>query len=339
MSTLIESLYKLSIDFERESKDISSLDELETLRLKYLSKNGLLAFLTLLMRDIPKEDKPLVGKELNIVKEQLENAYNQVKEKLDKELFDKQLKESKIDVTQRGVDFNLGTIHPLTRLTWEIEDIFLSLGFSICDGPELESDHYNFDLLGIPKNHPARTMHDSFYVNDTLLLRTHTSPVQVRVMEQSHQKEIRIIAPGKTYRRDTDDSTHSHQFMQMEGLVVGKDVSFANLLYYLEVIAKRIFSEESKIRLRPSYFPFTEPSVEVDVLITKNGISRYIEVLGAGMVSPEVLRHGGYDSKIYNGFAFGVGLERIAMIKYGIDNIKHFYNNDIRFLRQFRGVR
>ena len=252
-----------------------------------------------------------------------------------------------IDVTLPGRHIEMGSKHPLTRTVEEIEDLFLGLGYEIVDGYEVEQDYYNFEALNLPKSHPARDMQDSFYITEETLMRTHTSPVQARTMEKCNgQGPVKIICPGKVYRRDSDDATHSHQFMQIEGLVVDKSIKMSGLKGTLELVAKRLFGAEREIRLRPSYFPFTKPSVEVDVSCFKckgQGCNvckhtGWIEILGAGMVHPNVLEMAGLDSKEYSGFAFGVGADRIAMLKYGIEDIRHFYTNDVRFLDQFKAV-
>jgi phenylalanyl-tRNA synthetase alpha chain len=334
---MIEEIQSLTKAFKEELNHVESLSQLEELRIKYLAKNGQLSTIMEALKNLSKEEKPVVGKLLNVTKDELENAYLTKKESLENKDFDEKIKSESIDVSAECSAFGKGTIHPLNRVIALVEDAFIGLGFTVEDGPEVETDHYNFELLGVPKGHPARSMQDTFYLTETTLLRSQTSPVQARTMQRVSPKNIRIICPGKTYRRDNDDATHSHQFMQIEGLVIEKGITFANLLYYLEVIAKKIFPQAQGVRLRPSYFPFTEPSCEVDVKITKDGVTKYIEVLGAGLVSPEVLRNGGYNPKKYSGFAFGVGVERITMLKYGIDNIKNFYLNDVRFLKQIRG--
>lgn len=242
---------------------------------------------------------------------------------------------------------SIGAKHPLTRTVEEIEDLFLGLGYEIVEGFEVEQDYYNFEALNLPKSHPARDMQDSFYITDEILMRTHTSPVQARTMEQRNgEGPVKILCPGKVYRRDSDDATHSHQFTQIEGLVVDENIKMSDLKGTLELLAKQLFGEDREIRLRPSYFPFTEPSVEVDVSCFKCGGSGcnvckqtgWIEILGAGMVHPNVLEKAGFDSNKYSGFAFGMGPDRIAMLKYGIEDIRHFYTNDVRFLNQFKAV-
>ena len=238
----------------------------------------------------------------------------------------------------------LGGQNPFYVVRDEIIDIFLNMGFEVADGPEVETDLFNFELLNIPQDHPARDMQDTFYISDSVLLRTHTSPVQAHTMKAAEGKPIRIICPGKTYRRDDDDATHSHQFAQIEGLVIDKDINIGHLKATLELFAKKMFGEKREIRLRPSYFPFTEPSVEVDITCANcdgKGCSMckgtgYIEILGGGMVHPNVLKMNGYDPEKYSGFAFGIGIERVAILRYGIDDIRKFYQNDIRFLRQYR---
>ena len=249
-----------------------------------------------------------------------------------------------IDVTLPARKIKQGNHHPLTRIIEEMEDIFIGLGYKVAEGPEVETDNYNFEKLNLPKGHPARDMQDSFYITEEILLRTHTSPVQARTMEKHEGKgPVKIICPGKVYRRDNDDATHSHQFMQIEGLVIDENISMSDLKGTLEVFVKKIFGQDREIRLRPSFFPFTEPSVEVDLsckICHGKGCNvckqtGWIEILGGGMVHPRVLEMSGFDSKKYSGFAFGIGVERIAMLKYGVDDIRHFYTNDLRFLKQF----
>jgi phenylalanyl-tRNA synthetase alpha chain len=260
-----------------------------------------------------------------------------------KELEAKLARET-IDITLPGKEGSVGARNPFYVIEEEMIEIFLGMGFEIADGPEVESDHYNFELMNIPKDHPSRDMQDTFYIDDNNLLRTHTSPVQARVMQAKKEGPIRVICPGKTYRRDDDDATHSHQFAQIEGLVVDKDINIGHLKATLELFVKKMFGEKREIRLRSSYFPFTEPSVEVDITCANCGGkgcsmckgTGYIEILGAGMVHPNVLKMSGYDPEVYSGFAFGVGIERVAILRYGIDDIRKFYQNDVRFIRQFK---
>ncbi|MBN3490794.1 phenylalanine--tRNA ligase subunit alpha [Acholeplasma equirhinis] len=333
-----EKIEALVSQLEAEIKDTNSLDQIEAIRVKYLGKSGELTQMMPLIKTLPNEEKPTFGKWINDAKVAMESMITNAKnEVLAKELDFKLAKES-IDVTLPGYQFKQASIHPLSLVIEDLEDYFIGQGFNVAEGPELEQDLYNFEMMNLAKGHPAREMHDSFYVTETELMRTHTSPVQARFMLQAAGNPIAIISPGKTYRRDPDDATHSHQFMQCEGLVVGENISFANLKAVLLGMARHLFGEAREIRLRPSYFPFTEPSVEVDVMFTKkDGSKRWIEVLGAGMVHPNVLKMGGYNPEVMNGFAFGIGVERIAILKYGIDDIRNFYTNDRRFLNQFKG--
>ena len=266
---------------------------------------------------------------------------------LEQELLQARLEQEKVDVTLPGRQPAMGAMHPLRRVIEEIENVFIGMGFEVAEGPQVEWDKYNFEALNIPKDHPARDMQDSFYITPDILLRTHTSPVQVRtLLEKEGQVPVKIICPGKVYRRDDDDATHSHQFMQIEGLVVDRGISMGELKGTLDAFVKALFGDEVEIRLRPSFFPFTEPSVEMDiscVVCAGEGCrvckqTGWIEILGAGMVHPRVLQNAGYNAERYTGFAFGMGPDRIAMLKYGIDDIRHFYTNDLRFLRQFQSV-
>jgi phenylalanyl-tRNA synthetase alpha chain len=262
---------------------------------------------------------------------------------LEEAAIQQQLENESIDVTLPGRPAKTGNHHPLTRVVEEIEDLFISMGYEVAEGPEVEKDYYNFEALNLPKGHPARDMQDSFYISEDILLRTHTSPVQARTMEANGGEPIKIICPGKVYRRDSDDATHSHQFTQIEGLVIGENINMSDLKGTLSVFAKKMFGDDREIRLRPSFFPFTEPSVEMDISCFKCGGSGcnvckktgWLEILGAGMVHPNVLEMAGYDSKRLSGFAFGMGPERIAMLKYGVEDIRHFYTNDVRFVSQF----
>ncbi|WP_025725128.1 phenylalanine--tRNA ligase subunit alpha [Acholeplasma granularum] len=319
-------------------KDLNLVD-LEALRVSYLGKNGKLTELMPLIKTLPNDEKPQFGKWINEAKAEMESLIAHKKNVLLTQQMNEKLANESIDVSLPGMNFKKGSLHPLTLVTNDLEDYFVGQGYKVAEGPELELDYYNFEMMNLGVNHPAREMHDSFYVTSNTLLRTHTSPIQARYMEKSKGDPIAIIAPGKTYRRDPDDRTHSHQFMQCEGLVIDKNISFANLKDTLLSLAKHLFGPERTIRLRPSYFPFTEPSVEVDVsYVDSDGNIGWIEVLGAGMVHPNVLQMGGYDPKIYSGFAFGIGIERIAILKYKIDDIRQFYTNDLRFLNQFKGV-
>jgi phenylalanyl-tRNA synthetase alpha chain len=309
---------------------------------KYLGKQGVLASLMQGLKDISIDERKSIGLITNQAKEQLEAWFDDQRLVIEANALEQRLAEETIDVTLPGHGFGLGSIHPLTQVIEDIEDLFIGLGYRIEEGPEVESDEYNFEKLNLPKDHPARDMQDSFYITNNTLLRTHTSPVQVRTMlAMGGQQPVQILCPGKVYRRDDDDATHSHQFTQMEGLVVGHNISIANLKGTLEMMVHHLFGKEREIRLRPSYFPFTEPSMEVDVSWgkTASGDTRWMEILGAGMVHDNVLKMSGYDPSVYSGFAFGIGVERIAMLRHGIDDIRAFYTNDQRFLSQLKGVK
>ena len=314
---------------------------LNDVRVKYLGKSGEISALMRDMAGVPKEERPIVGKLVNEVRFAVEDALNKKTEYLAELEKQARLKEEEIDVTL-SKDKTLGSLHPLTLVKNELIDIFAGMGFSVVEGPEIESDVFNFQLLNVPKDHPARDMQDTFYINDNMVLRTQTSAVQARVMTTT-KPPIRIVCPGRVFRSD-DDSSHSPVFNQFEGLAVDEHITMGDLQGCLETFAQKMFSKDTKVRLRPSYFPFTEPSVEVDVTcsichgkgcrICKG--TGWVEILGSGIVNPTVLDMCGIDSKKYSGFAFGFGIDRIAMIKYGIPNIKMLYENDERFLKQFR---
>lgn len=321
-----------------------TLNELNEVKVQYLGKKGEIQALMSQMRALPKEEKPAFGQMVNDCKETVTEVLEKKQQDLEVQATAAKLEQEKIDVTLPGDTIRLGTTHPLILIQNEIEDLFLGMGYKVAEGPELEQDHYNFELANIPADHPARDMQDTFYIDPTTLLRTHTTAMQMRELEKAHgQTPIKLICPGKVYRRDDDDATHSHQFMQCEGLVVGEHVTLTDLKGTLEFMANKMFGEGRKIRFRPSYFPFTEPSVEVDVscpFCNGKGCSvckgsGWIEILGAGMVHPHVLEMNGFDPEKCSGFAFGVGLERVAMLKYGINDIRNFYINDERFLNTF----
>ncbi|WP_290034094.1 phenylalanine--tRNA ligase subunit alpha [Ligilactobacillus cholophilus] len=329
-------------------KDIQSAENSEMIndiRVKLLGKKGSITEVLRGMRELDKEERPKVGALANKIRDELSNAIVTRQNEIEAEKIAKKLEKEKIDVTLPGVPVKEGQAHVLAQIIDEIEKLFLGLGFQIIEGPEVEEDHYNFEMLNLPPDHPARDMQDTFYITDKTLMRTQTSPVQARTLEKHDFSKgpLKMISPGKVYRRDTDDATHSHQFHQVEGLVVGENISMADLKGTLELVAKTIFGEDRDIRLRPSYFPFTEPSAEVDVSCFKCGgkgcqvckQSGWIEVLGAGMVHPNVLQMAGVDPDVYGGFAFGLGPDRFAMLKYGVDDIREFYLNDLRFLNQF----
>jgi len=329
---------------------IDAADELsivETIRVETLGKKGPITEVLRGMRDLSAEERPKVGAFANEIRDLLAMAVEERKATLTELALEKQLAAESIDVTLPGRQVSHGTRHVLTQIMEEIEDTFVGMGYQVVEGTEIESDHYNFERMNLPKDHPARDMQDTFYISDDVLLRTHTSPVQARTMEKHDFSKgaLRMISPGKVFRRDTDDATHSHQFHQIEGLVVDKGITMGDLKGTLEVLLKELFGADRKIRLRPSYFPFTEPSVEVDVSCFKCGgkgcnvckHTGWIEVLGAGMVHPDVLEMSGIDPKEYSGFAFGLGPDRIAMLRYGVNDIRNFYLNDVRFLEQFKG--
>ncbi len=322
----------------------SSLKELNDIRILYLGKKGPIQEAMKSMKDMAAEDRKIFGQTSNLVKQELSKAVEDKKEILENQAILDKINEERIDITLPSYKLDQGTLHPLSTIVAEIEELFLGMGYQIAEGPEVETDYFNFELMNLPKGHPARDMQDTFYIDENTLMRTHTSPVQAHAMLAAQGKgPIKVICPGKTYRRDDDDATHSHQFMQCEGLVVDKNITMADLKGTLEVFARKFFGEKREVRLRPSYFPFTEPSVEVDISCHNCGgkgcsmckHTGWIEILGAGMVNPRVLEMCGFDSEVYQGFAFGIGMERVAMLKYGIDNIRNFYNDDIRFLNQF----
>ena len=341
---MLEQLKELAIQAESEIKIVENLNDLNNLRIKYLGKKGPIQEVMKNMKDLTPDERKAAGQISNDVKRTLTDAINSKKEDLEQAEINKQLAEETIDTTLPSKKIARGGLHPLNTIIADIEEFFIGMGYRIAEGTEVESDHYNFELLNLPPNHPARDMQDSFYIDAHHLLRTHTSPIQVRTLEAAEGGPIKILCPGKVYRRDDDDATHSHQFMQIEGLVVDTYITMADLKGTLEAIVKHLFGAEREIRMRPSFFPFTEPSVEVDISCFAcggNGCSvckktGWIEILGAGMVHPNVLKMSGFDPEIYQGFAFGMGVERIAMLKYGIEDIRHFYTNDMRFLKQFR---
>ena len=327
----------------KEIEIASDAKELELLRVKYLGKKGELTAILRGMGGLSPEERPIVGGLVNVVKAELEEMIGKKEIDFEKAELKRKLEEEKIDITLPGTKIKRVSKHPLNRIIEEVEDLFVSMGYDVVTGPELETDEYGFERLNLPKGHPARDMQDSFYITSEYLLRTQTSAVQARTMMSNEEKTpIRIICPGKTYRRD-DDATHSHQFSQVEGLVIDRNISLADLKGTLEVFVKKMLGENLELRFRPSYFPFTEPSYEVDVSCFKCGgkgcnlckQTGWIEVLGSGIVHPNVLKMNGYDPEVYSGFAFGTGLDRLAMFKYGITDIRLLYQNDVRFLEQF----
>lgn len=337
-----EQLENIRQQAQEELSAASSKQELEALRVKYLGKKGELTAILKQMGKLSPEERPVIGQLANEVRENitalLENAQSEIKQKE----RDAKLASEKLDVTLPGKRHSLGNKHSLSIVLDEIKEIFVGMGFDIVDGPEVEYDYYNFEALNIPKDHPARDTQDTFYINDNIVLRTQTSPVQIRVMEKQ-KPPIRIISPGRVYRSDAVDATHSPLFHQIEGLVVDKGITFADLKGTLETFVKRLYGEDSVVRFRPHHFPFTEPSAEVDVQcfnchgegcrLCKN--EGWIEILGCGMVHPKVLSNCDIDPEVYTGFALGLGLERVAMRRYNIDDMRLFYDNDVRFLSQF----
>lgn len=332
-----EKLLELKTKALEDLKKINDISGLEEFRIRYLGKKGLLSALMKNIGKLPPEERPQVGKIANEVREEITKQYEDLKKKLQQ----KEKKERFIDVTLPGRSPERGHIHPITTVIKEVCDIFSKMGFRVVTGPEVELDYYNFEALNIPKDHPARDMQDTFYITENLLLRTHTSPIQVRVMEVQ-KPPVAIICPGKVYRRDSDVS-HTPMFHQVEGLLVDRSVTFGDLKGVLTLFVHKMFGKDTKLRFRPSFFPFTEPSAEVDIqcVICKGkgcrtcGFTGWLEILGSGMVDPEVYRFVGYDQEKYTGFAFGMGIERIAMLKYGIEDIQMFYKNEMRFLGQF----
>ncbi len=317
--------------------------DLESIRVKYLGKKGELTAALRSMKDIDEAERPVFGKRVNEVRDALTQAIDEKESALKNAEKQTRLLSEAIDITLPGKKQSIGGLHPLTRIYSELRDIFVSMGFSVMDGPEIEYDKYNFEMLNIPKEHPARDMQDTFYMSDDIVLRTHTSPVQIRTM-LSQKPPIRMICPGRVYRSDDVDATHSPVFNQVEGLVVGQGISLAHLKFTLDTFLKEFYGENTRTKFRPGHFPFTEPSAEVDATCSKcrgNGCNvckgtGMIEVLGCGMVHPTVLRNCGIDPDEYSGFAFGMGLDRLASIKYGITDIRLLFENDIRFLAQFK---
>ena len=332
-------------ELNKDIDKIESINDINNLKVKYLGKKGLITDLTANMKDLSIEERKEVGKESNSIKNEVEGVLNNLLNDFNTRELNKKLESESVDVTLPADEIPTGAPSILESVIEEFENVFMSLGYDVVDGPEVEEDRFNFELLNIPKGHPARDAQDTFYIeNEDILLRSQTSPVQAREMLASDgNTPIRMICPGKTYRRDDDDATHSHQFMQIEGLIVDKDIKLSDLKGTMDVACKKLFGEDVHTRLRPSYYQFTEPSVEVDVScfncggkgcnICKN--TGWITVAGAGIVHPNVLRNGGYDPEKWTGFAFGFGAERLAMLKYGINDIRTFYNVDLREVKAF----
>ena len=343
MEEQIKKIVDTAIEKINEAKDANILNDI---RVKYLGKKGEFTAVLRGMKDLAAEKRPVIGGLVNKFKEKLEELISEKEKQFAEQELQRKLKDEKVDVTLPANKVTRGSKHPLNRVIEEIEDLFVSMGYDVVDGPELETDEFCFERLNLPKGHPARDMQDSFYITTEYLLRTQTSAVQARAMLANTEKTpIRIIVPGKTYRRE-DDATHSHQFNQVEGLVIDENITLAHLKGTLEVFMRKLLGEKTELRFRPSYFPFTEPSYEVDVSCFKCGgkgcnlckQTGWIELLGAGMVHPNVLKMNGYDPDKYTGFAFGTGLDRLAMFKYGITDMRYLYRNDVRFLKQFDGM-
>lgn len=338
----LEELRQQGLNEIANSDDLKNVNDI---RVKLLGKKGPITNVLRGMRDLSAEERPKVGKFANEVRDELQQALEDKKSSLEQALMNAKLQSESIDVTLPGTPVAQGQPHVIQQIIDQLVDLFIGMGYEVAVGDEVEQEEYNFEKLNLPKDHPARDMQDTFYITPSVLMRTQTSPMQARMMEKHDfsQGPLKMISPGKVYRRDTDDATHSHQFHQVEGLVVGEHVTIADLKGTLEVVAQNLFGDQLKVRLRPSYFPFTEPSVEADVTcfnclgkgcaICKG--TGWIEVLGAGMVHPNVLKMSGVDPDVYGGFAFGLGPDRFAMIKYGVEDIRDFYQNDMRFLTQF----
>ncbi len=331
----LEALTQQALAAVSEAQDVAALDQV---RVQFLGKKGEITSLMKNLGSVALEDRPKMGAIINEAKDQVENAISQRKQLLESAALNAKLAAETIDITLPGRAMQEGSLHPVTRTIERIESFFAGAGFQVMEGPEIEDEFHNFEALNIPSHHPARAMHDTFYFDAGRLLRTHTSPVQVRTME-AQQPPLRIICPGRVYRCDYDQ-THSPMFHQMEGLLVDKGVSFADLKGILQEFMAAFFEKDIKVRLRPSYFPFTEPSAEIDiewVIETPEGTkTRWLEIGGCGMVHPEVFRHVGIDPEEYTGFAFGMGMERMAMLRYGVNDLRLFFENDLRFLQQFR---
>lgn len=337
----MEDILSLKALFQQESQATATLSELQQLKVKYLGKKGLVTTKLRTLSTISPEIRPVYGKTVNEVKVYIEEEIDRIESLLKSEEYKRRILSEAIDITLPGKFTPFGREHPITRILSEITAIFVSMGFEIAEGPEVEHDYYNFEALNFPKDHPARDMQDTFFISDDVVLRTHTSPVQVRVMEK-RKPPLKIVAPGKVYRCDADVS-HTPMFHQVEGFIVDTDIAFSDLKGVLEAFIHSIFSAETPVRFRPSFFPFTEPSAEVDIgciFCSGKGCrvckhTGWLEILGAGMINPRVFEMVGYDPEVYTGFAFGMGVERITMLKYSIDDIRLFFENDLRFLKQF----
>lgn len=342
---LKDKLDELREQGREQIKNSQNLETINKIRVKLLGKKGPITSVLRGMKDLSAAERPKVGKFANEVRDELQTLLEKKQSEIEKKLMDEQLKAESLDVTLPGTPTAQGQPHVIQQVIDQLVDLFTDMGYEVAVGDEVEQEVYNFEKLNLPKDHPARDMQDTFYVTHSVLMRTQTSPMQARMLEKHDFSKgpLKMISPGKVYRRDTDDATHSHQFHQVEGMVVGKHITMADLKGTLEAVAQNLFGDQLKVRLRPSYFPFTEPSVEADITcfncmgkgckICKN--TGWIEVLGAGMVHPNVLRMSGVNPEEYGGFAFGLGPDRFAMLKYGVEDIRDFYQNDVRFLTQF----
>jgi phenylalanyl-tRNA synthetase alpha chain len=339
---IIEKLEEVRKKAELEINNANSLQLLEEIRIKYLGRKSEITSILKGLGSLPAEQRPLVGKVSNEVKAQIDQYLSERNEDLSDEIFETIDVSEKIDITEPGIKKAIGHLHPITQICMEIEDIFTSMGFTVATGPEVELDYYNFEALNIPPDHPARDMQDTIWTTDGTLLRTHTSPVQIRTMEKL-KPPIRVVAPGRVFRYEETDASHEHTFYQIEGLMVDQDISVSNLIAVMKTMLNAVFGHEVKVRLRPGFFPFVEPGFELDIdcqicggkgcPVCKN--SGWVEFLGCGLVHPNVLRMGGIDPERYSGFAFGMGLDRLVMTRYGIDDIRLFHSGDLRFLEQF----
>ena len=320
-----EKIEQIHAQFEKDVASVNDAQSLENVRVNYLGRKGQVTELFKMLGKVAPEERPQIGKMLNELRREVEEKLTQLKANF------------ATDLSLPGRKPRVGRLHPLTQIRMEIKKIFSRLGFSVAEGPEVESDYYNFEALNTPKLHPARSMQDTFYISEELMLRTHTSPVQIRTMEQN-KPPIRIIAPGRVYRRDTPDASHSPVFHQVEGLYVDEGVSMSDLKAILATFAREMFGKDAKVRFRPSFFPFTEPSAEVDIWWQSAKGGKWLEIMGCGMVDPNVLKMVGLDPDVYSGWAFGMGIDRIAMLKYGLKDIRLFFDNDMRFLEQFTNL-
>ena len=344
MKEKLEAISKMSKEKIAEIKDSQALNDF---KVKVLGKKGELTEILRGMKDIAAEERPVVGNLVNKIRDEIEQMIDEKESEFKNKDLQERLEKEKIDVTLPATKVKRGSEHPLNRVIEEVEDLFVSMGYDVVSGPELETDEYCFERANIPKDHPARDMQDSLYIDPNRLLRTHTTAIQMVVLEESAPNlPIKVVCPGKVYRRDDDDATHSHQFMQMEGLVIGEKVTLADLKGTLEFMARKLFGQDRQIRFRPSYFPFTEPSAEMDISCNICGgkgcpfckHTGWVEILGCGMVDPNVLESNGIDSKVYSGYALGMGIERITNLKYQVKDLRMFSENDTRFLKEFESA-